>query len=64
MTRLKKELADRHITQVEFARQVGVTQVAMSRYCNGTRTPRLKTAVQMANILCMDIEDLFPEVSA
>lgn len=33
-------LAQKGMTHVEFARAIGVTQVAVTRYVAGTRTPR------------------------
>lgn len=61
MTRLKRELEDRGILQRDFAEQIGVTEVSMSRYCTGTRVPRFSIAVKISDALNMDIKVLFAE---
>lgn len=40
--KLAKYLTDNGISQGDFAKTIGVTQVAVSRYANETRVPGLK----------------------
>lgn len=40
--KLAKYLTDNGISQGDFAKAIGVTQVAVSRYANETRVPGLK----------------------
>jgi transcriptional regulator with XRE-family HTH domain len=39
---LKTALEENHITQREFAKSIGITEAAVSRYINGDRTPGWK----------------------
>lgn len=41
--KLAKYLSDKEIPQAEFAKKIGVTQVAVSRYAQELRTPSLHT---------------------
>ena len=43
------------------AEKAGVTEPAMSRYVNGTRTPRLTTYAAMTQALGIGIDDLLVE---
>lgn len=49
--RLKEELVINNIKQRDLANRVGVTEVSMSRYCNGTRMPRRHILVKIASVL-------------
>lgn len=49
--RLQKVLEEKNITQREFARLVGVTEVTISRYLNGERKPRIEIIDRMAEVL-------------
>ena len=41
-------------TQRDLAKEIGVTESAMSRYCNGERYPRIGTLVKIADALDVD----------
>lgn len=59
--KLKALLEEKHITQRELAEKAGVTEQAMSRYVNGTRTPRLTTYAAMTQALGIGIDDLLTD---
>lgn len=46
--RLREELLRNGMKQRDLADMVSVTEASMSRYCNGTRTPRRPILVKMA----------------
>nr|DAR33951.1 MAG TPA: helix-turn-helix domain protein [Caudoviricetes sp.] len=46
------------LTQRELADKVGVTEVSMSRYIKGERTPKGPIVVNIANALHTTVEDL------
>lgn len=48
---LKEELLRNGMKQRDLADKVSVTEVSMSRYCNGMRTPRGPILVEMARVL-------------
>lgn len=41
----------RDISQRELAKRSGLTEASISRYFNGERTPNLRNAERMANVL-------------
>ena len=49
--RLKEELFRNGMKQRDLADRVSVSEVSMSRYCNGMRTPRGPILVKMARAL-------------
>lgn len=49
--RLQEELLRNDMQQVDLAEMVGVTQVSMSRYFTGQRTPKGPILVKMATAL-------------
>lgn len=49
--RLQEELLRNDMQQVDLAEMVGVTQVSMSRYFTGQRTPKRPILVKMATAL-------------
>ena len=49
--RLQKEMDRFGYSQRQFADEIGVTEVSMSRYCNGIRTPRASILSRMASTL-------------
>lgn len=67
--RLSDLLEQRGITQRELAEKVGVTEVSMSRYINGGRTPQAHILANIAKelnttsayLLGQDSEDTEPE---
>lgn len=48
ITRLREEMIRNNMNQSQLAEKVGVTIVSMSRYVNGSRTPRAITLQKMA----------------
>lgn len=48
--RFKKELYRLDMSQRELADRIGVTEQSVSRYIHGTRKPRKKTLVKMAEV--------------
>lgn len=58
MNKIKELLEKKGMTQRELADRVGVTEVSMSRYINGDRTPKGPIAAMMARVLDADITDV------
>lgn len=55
-----KELRTRKkMSQQELANQVGIKQSTVSLYETGARTPDLRTAKKMADVLGVSIDTLF-----
>lgn len=52
--RLTDRIAACCTTQRDLAKKIGVTEAAMSRYCNGERYPRITTLVKIADALDVD----------
>ncbi|MBR3188979.1 MAG: helix-turn-helix transcriptional regulator [Lachnospiraceae bacterium] len=46
------------LKQVELARMIGVTEVTVSRWCNGTRQPSVYAVVRMAKIFGCTLNEL------
>ena len=46
--RLLELLDENDITQIELAKQIGITNVTISRYIGGERKPRIEIVVKMA----------------
>ena len=57
-SRISDLLQKNGLTQRELAEQVGVTEVSMSRYVKGERTPKGPIVVNIANALHTTVEDL------
>ena len=51
-------LEKQNMTQTDLSNKTGITQVSISRYINGTRTPKITTAMTIANALGVSIEEL------
>ena len=49
--RIREYIERRKMTQRELAEEVGVTEVTMSRYCDGKREPSISTAIKISNAL-------------
>lgn len=49
--RLQMEMLRKKIKQRELAEIVGITETTMSRYCNGSRTPRYAILKKLAGVL-------------
>jgi transcriptional regulator with XRE-family HTH domain len=41
-----------------LARSIGITKGTMSKYLNGTKSPSLRTAVALARVLDLSVEQL------
>ena len=49
--RLKNIMLEHNITQKELAERANITEASMSKYINGSRTPRIDVIVNIANAL-------------
>lgn len=58
---IQRALHDKGISQREFAKMVGITEVSLSRYINSTRIPKATTLVRMADALGVTAEQLLAE---
>ena len=56
--KLKRILLEKKLTQAEFAKRLGVTPSAVSRYMVGKSLPSSKTLLKMANVLGLSVENL------
>jgi len=59
LLRLKKILKEKGIKSVDFAKQIGVTENTVSNINNGKTLPKIQLLVKIANVLNVDIRDLF-----
>lgn len=59
MTDLKRIIEEKGVSQRRLAKQVGVTEVSMSRYVSGERTPKAPMAIRIADVLGVDVKDLY-----
>lgn len=59
--KLKTLLKRQEMTQRELAKKAGTTEVSVSRYLRGQRTPRLLTLAAIAQVLGVSIDDLLTE---
>lgn len=59
MTNLKRIIDEKGVQQRWLAEQVGVTEVSMSRYVNGERIPKAPMAIRMADVLGVDVKELY-----
>lgn len=59
--KLKTLLKRQEMTQRELAEKAGATEVSVSRYLRGQRTPRLLTLAAIAQVLGVSIDDLLTE---
>jgi transcriptional regulator with XRE-family HTH domain len=50
-TRISRRLKERNMSQKQLADATGITSAAVSRYVNGTREPRARTLLLIANAL-------------
>lgn len=54
-----KTLIDRQgITQAVLAEKINTTEATISRYVSGARTPNIETAVEIAHVLCVSVDEL------
>ena len=56
--RLKELLDKRGMTQRALAEKLNTTEVTVSRYVSGNRTPNIETTVEIADILSVSLNDL------
>lgn len=59
--RLNQLMEDKNITQKELAKRINIDETAMSRYVNGTRTPRIDILTNIAKEFDVSIEYLIGE---
>ena len=59
MTNLKRIIDEKGVQQRWLAEQAGVTEVSMSRYVNGERIPKAPMAIRMADVLGVDVKELY-----
>lgn len=62
INRLKVVLAEKRRTNKWLAEQLGKDQGTVSKWCTNTLQPNLKTLVQIAKILDVDIKDLLRSI--
>lgn len=56
--RLKEEREKRDLTQIELAKAIGISNVMLSRYEKGTRSPDFETLVALADFFGCTIDYL------
>jgi len=59
--KLTNLMKDKNISQKELAKRIGIDETAMSRYVNGSRTPRIDILANLARELDVTIEYLVGE---
>ena len=57
--RLKEALKEKGVTGKELAEKVDVTENAISLIANGKRQPRFELLMDIANVLDVDLKELF-----
>ena len=58
---LKRLLEQNNLNQAEFAKKIGVTEAAVSRYINGSRIPSTKIVGKIIKTLNCSYSELFEE---
>ncbi len=56
--RLDKLLDQRGLSSKDFAHMIGVTEVCVSFYLNGSRTPSIRTLLVMCDVLDCTMDEL------
>jgi putative transcriptional regulator len=59
INRIRVVLAEKNITNKWLAEQLGVSEITVSRWVNNTQQPAVEIFVDIANLLKVDIRDLF-----
>ena len=59
--RIKEVLKKKGVTVVSLANSIGITQPNMSNIVNSKSTPSLETLEKIANVLEIDITELFEQ---
>lgn len=60
--KIKEYLEKRGMSQRELAEAVHCTEVSMSRYVSGKREPKATLAIQIAQALNANVQDVFPGI--
>lgn len=55
---IRQKLKEKDMTQRELAEETGLTESIISRYCHGTRNPRLYNVLKIAEVLDLTLDDL------
>ena len=56
--RLSALLEEKNITQLQFSKEIGVSNVTISRYLTGERRPQIDVAIKMANFFNVSLDYL------
>lgn len=56
--RIKILMNEKHMTQKELAKSAGITEASLSKYMNGTRTPRIDVIVSISRVLGVTTDEL------
>jgi DNA-binding XRE family transcriptional regulator len=59
INRIRVVLAEKNITNKWLAEQLGVSEITVSRWVNNTQQPAVEIFVDIADLLKVDIRDLF-----
>lgn len=59
--RIKTIREEKHLSQTELAKMMGIERTVLSRYENGKLFPNSKTIEKFAKVLKVDIQSLFEE---
>lgn len=62
--RLRDVLKEKNVTGKELAQMLNLTETSVSRILNGTQYPKLETLLNIANVLQVDVKDLFNSTTA
>lgn len=61
MKRIKELREQRHMSQMELAREIGVSQVCLSRYETGERSPSYSTIKAIARVFGCSVDELLSD---
>jgi DNA-binding XRE family transcriptional regulator len=59
INRIRVVLAEQNRTNKWLAEQLGVSEITVSRWVNNTQQPAVEIFLDIANVLKVDIRDLF-----
>ncbi len=60
MNNLKEILEDRCMTQRKLSDKTGISEITISRYVNGKRTPNVREAMLIARALNVSVDTIWP----
>jgi len=60
MNKLKEILEDRCMTQRKLSDKTGISEITISRYVNGKRTPNVREAMLIARALNVSVDTIWP----